>query len=83
MNYEYVDFSPLEQNKITALRKQGLFVFHLRDQENGFTIERKALINRIGFLVTDTNILGDKEYITDEEFSNLHGKERRLCNYER
>lgn len=84
MTYEYTDFAPSEQDKITHLRNQGLFVYHLRDQEgSNFTIERRVLVNRIGFLITDTDILRENDCITNKEFSDMHGTEGRLCNYER
>lgn len=82
MTYQYMDFNPSEQNKITELRERGLYVYHLRDiQPNGFTIEHKVWANRIGFLITDVDILKDKEFITSYEFADMHGTEGVL--YER
>jgi len=76
MTYEFTDFNPSEQDKITHLRELGFFVYHLRNQEKGFTIEKRVWANRIGFLVTDTDILGKKDFITSEEFTSMLGEER-------
>ena len=59
-------------------RKEGLYYYELRDcdpDETGFTIEHCAFVNNIGCLVTDEDILGDKLFITDEEFEALNGEE--------
>lgn len=62
---------PLEE------RNPELFYYDLRDSEidNGFTVERGVLVNNIGSIVTNQDILGDKEFITDEEFDNLQFEE--------
>ena len=54
-------------------RNPELFYYDLRNSEidNGFTIERGVLVNNIGSLVTNKDILGDKKLITDDEFYNL------------
>ena len=54
-------------------RNPELFFYDLRNSEidNGFTIERRVLVNNIGSLVTNKDILGDKKFITDDEFYNL------------
>lgn len=54
-------------------RKAELFYYDLRDSEidNGFTIEQGVLVNNIGSLVTNKDILEDKKFITDKEFYNL------------
>ena len=58
-------------------RNPELFYYDLRDSEidNGFTVERGVLVNNIGSIVTNQDILGDKEFITDEEFDNLQFEE--------
>lgn len=58
-------------------RDPKLFYYDIRDSEidNGYTIERGVLVNNIGSLVTNKDILGDKEYITDKELDNLHYEE--------
>lgn len=58
-------------------RNPELFYYDLRDSDidNGFTVERDVLVNNIGSFVTNQDILGDKEYITDEEFDELEFEE--------
>ena len=58
-------------------RNPELFYYDLRDSEidNGFTVERGVLVNNIGSIVTNQDILGDKKFITDEEFNNLQFEE--------
>ena len=58
-------------------RNPELFYYDLRDSEidNGFTVERGVLVNNIGSIVTNQDILGDKGFITDEEFDNLQFEE--------
>ncbi len=58
-------------------RNPELFYYDLKDSEidNGFTVERGVLVNNIGSIVTNQDILGDKEFITDEEFDNLQFEE--------
>lgn len=54
-------------------RKTELFYYDLRNSEidDGFTIERRVLVNNIGSIVTNKDILGDKESITNEELENI------------
>lgn len=54
-------------------RKMELFYYDLRNSEidDGFTIERRVLVNNIGSIVTNKDILGDKESITNEELENI------------
>lgn len=54
-------------------RNPSLFYYDLRNSEvdNGFTIERGVLVNNIGSIVTNKEILGDKESITNEELENM------------
>ena len=58
-------------------RNPELFYYDIRnsDIDDGYTIEKGVLVNNIGALVTNKNILGDKEYITDKELDNLHYEE--------
>ena len=58
-------------------RNPELFYYDIRnsDIDDGYTIEKGVLVNNIGSLVTNKNILGDKEYITDKELDNLHYEE--------
>ena len=58
-------------------RNPELFYYDLKDSEidNGFTVERGVLVNNIGSIVTNQDILGDKEFITDVEFDNLQFEE--------
>jgi len=58
-------------------RNPELFYYDLRDADigNGYTIERNVAVNNIGSLVTNKDILEDKDFITDEEFANLHFEE--------
>jgi hypothetical protein len=61
----------------TEERNPELFYYDVRDADigNGYTIERNVLVNNIGSMVTNKDILGDKEFITDEEFDKLHYEE--------
>ncbi len=58
-------------------RDPKLFYYDVRsaDTGEGYTIERGVLVNNIGSIATNKDILGDKEYITDEEFEGLHFEE--------
>lgn len=51
-----------------------LYYFDIRDSEvdNGYTIERNVLANNIGSIVCNIDLLGDKKFITDEEFKKLN-----------
>lgn len=66
-------------SKIPSLEERNpeLFYFDLRDSEvdNGYTIERSVLVNNIGSIVTNKDILKDKELITDEELEGLEYEE--------
>lgn len=54
-------------------RNSNLFYYDIRnsDVDNGYTIERDVLVNNIGSLIANTDILKDKEYITDEELQQM------------
>ena len=54
-------------------RKPNLFYYDIRNSEidNGYQIEREVFINNIGSLVTDKDILKDKDFLTDEELQEL------------
>ena len=58
-------------------RNPELFYYDIRNSniDDGYTIERGVLVNNIGSLVTNKDILKDKELITDKELENLHYEE--------
>ena len=58
-------------------RNPELFYYDIRnsDIDDGYTIERGVLVNNIGSLVTNKDILKDKEFIADKELENLHYEE--------
>ena len=58
-------------------RNPELFYYDIRDSEidNGYTIEKNVLVNNIGSLVCNKDILKDKEYITNEELEGLEFEE--------
>lgn len=58
-------------------RNLELYYYDLRDSEidKGYTIEQNVLVNNIGSLVANQDILKGKEYITDEEFEKLDYEE--------
>lgn len=66
-------------DKIPPIEEQNpeLFYYDLRDSDigDGFTIEKSVLVNNIGSIVTNKDILGEKDFITDEEFNNLQFEE--------
>lgn len=55
-------------------RDPKLHYFDIRDSEidDGYTIERGVRINNIGSIACNVDILGDKDFITDEEFEKLN-----------
>lgn len=57
-------------------RNPNLFYYDLRDADEGlgYDIERNVIINNIGSIVTNKDILGDREFITDEEFEMLEAE---------
>lgn len=58
-------------------RKAGLYYYDLRDSEidKGYTIEENVLVNNIGSLVANQDLLKGKKYITDEELEKLDYEE--------
>lgn len=58
-------------------RDVNLFYYELRDSEvdNGYTIERFVLVNNIGSLVCNKDLLGEKNFITDTELFAMNFKE--------
>lgn len=58
-------------------RDPNLFYYDIRDSEidNGYQIERGVLVNNIGSLVANKDILEGKDFLTDEELSELHYEE--------
>ena len=69
---------PLEE------RDLDLFYYDLRDSETdrGYTIEQSVLVNNIGSLVANQDILNGKEYITDEELEQLDYQEVNYLQFE-
>lgn len=68
---------PVEERNIE------LYYYDLRcaDMGDGYTIENNVLVNNIGSLVTNQDILKGKEYITNEELEDLQYVEvNYLCN---
>lgn len=63
-------------------RNPELFYYDLRDSEidNGFTVERGVLVNNIGSIVTNQDILGDKEFdnLQFEEVHDLYVKQNSM-----
>lgn len=66
-------------NKIPPLEERNpeLFYYDIRnsDIDDGYTIEKGVLVNNIGFLVTNKDILENKKFITDKELESLHYEE--------
>ena len=58
-------------------RNTELYYYDLRDSDidRGYTIEQNVLVNNIGSLVANQDILKGKPYITDEEFEKLDYQE--------
>ena len=58
-------------------RNPELFYYDIRnsDIDDGYTIEKEVLVNNIGSLVTNKDILGNKKFITDKELESLHYEE--------
>lgn len=74
MKYWETDFNRDEQPVIDELRRNGYFVYGLRDDFGDcYTVEPKVMVNRIGFIVTDEPIKfhGYPPYITDEELTEI------------
>ncbi len=76
MRYYETNFYRYEQPLIDELRKEGYFVYGIRDGEGvHYTIEPKVFVNNIGFLVTDAEIKfhneGSWQYIADTELISL------------
>lgn len=66
-------------DKIPTIEEQNpeLFYYDLRDSDigNGFTIKKSVLVNNIASIVTNKDILGEKDFITNNEFNNLQFEE--------
>jgi hypothetical protein len=58
-------------------RNPELFYYDIRnsDIDDGYTIEKGVLVNNIGSLVTNKDILSNKKFITDKELESLHYEE--------
>ena len=82
MRYYFTDFCRSEQPVINRLRNEGKFVYALRDGEADvdddmrYTIEHRVFVNRIGFLVTDTDLNIEPDgYMSDTDFEAIEDKE--------
>lgn len=79
--YCITDFFRWEQPLINQLRKEGKFVYALRDADdgNGFCIEHRVFVNRFGFMITDEALPlinnGFHEYLNDDDFYKLGWEE--------
>ena len=72
LKLQWIDkIPPLEE------RNPELFYYDLRDSEidNGYTVERGVLVNNIGSLVANKDILEGKDFLTDDELCELHYEE--------
>lgn len=71
--YLFTTFDRRDQELINKLRAEGKFVYHLRnyDEGDGFTIEHRVWVNNIGNLVTNWDILEDKDYLDCKDFFKL------------
>lgn len=67
----------IQQKPPLQERNIELFYYDLRDSEigRGYTIEQNVVINNIGSLVANKDLLKGKPYITDEEFEKLDYEE--------
>lgn len=72
LKIQFIDKKPQVEE-----RNPNLYYYDIRDADvgNGYTIERDVLVNNIGSLVANKDILKDKEYITDEELQELEFEE--------
>lgn len=72
LKIQFIDKKPPREE-----RNPNLFYYDIRnsDVDNGYTIERDVLVNNIGSLIANKDILNDKEYITDEELQELEFEE--------
>ena len=76
--YYITDFYRYEQPLIDQLRKEGKFVYGLRDADsgNGFSIAHRVYVNNIGFIITDEPLpLIDDLYLNDDDFYKLGWEE--------
>ena len=66
---QYINSIPNEKNT-----DDTLYYFDIRNSEidKGYTIERKVLVNNIGSIACNIDLLGDKKFITDQEFEKLN-----------
>ena len=70
--YYFTNFKRYEQALINELRKKGYFVYGVRSTSGiHYTIEKRVIVNNIGFLITDTELPLHKGYLTDTELENL------------
>lgn len=63
----------LNEKPPTEKRNPNLFYYDIRNSEvdNGYQIERGVLVNNIGSLVANKDILKGKDFLTDDELCKL------------
>ena len=74
LKFKYTMIPDLSQNSVKALEQAGFFCYPLRDWDEGigFNIEVSAVINRIGWWVTDMDLrpyMNDGQWIGIDELS--------------
>jgi hypothetical protein len=74
----------MKQAQKDGYLKRGFYVYDLRDNEPGYTIEPFVLVNHIGVIITDAPIdfalakheinpnCPDDKYMTDDEFAEIY-----------
>ena len=64
--FKITDFCREDQEKINRLRNECKFVYHLRghDEGEGFNVESRAFVNRIGFLPNSWKKMLHREKMT-------------------
>lgn len=67
----------LHEKPPIAERNPNLFYYDIRNSEvdNEYQIERRVLVNNIGSLVANKDILEGKDFLTDDELCELHYEE--------
>ena len=86
MRYIFTDFFAWQQPLIYELRKRGYGVYGVRSGEGDYeSIEESVIVNRIGFLVTDSPIktpiqsrelskIGNEDFLLSDEIESISGK---------
>ncbi len=77
MKYQMTDFFQYEQPLINQLRKEGKYVYGMRDCGGiHWSIAPRVRVNRIGFIITDEELEFDEfGELFDEDFLALGGTE--------